>query len=237
MNMPAAFPLPAPKPVHLFDEKKPSVILFDYMNRRFGKTCFKISVKRNSFICCQGTKLSSLYLVQEGEVLLTRVNPDGRETLISVLGPGDFFGESALLNGSDVTFSAMASKQTVVSQLPGRKFRLLLEDPSVCRCLLESIAQRCDDAWTQMEVIGCTHVRDKVRSGLVWLSDRIGVKTDKGIRINMNQTRMARMVGCARETLSREIKVLKRTRAVDICYSDGRKSFYILDPERLSQPS
>ena len=117
------------------------------------------------------------------------------------------------------------------------KFRLLLEDPLLCRYLLEVVAQRCDDAWTQMEVIGCTHVRDKVRSGLLWLSGRFGVQTDIGVRIDLNQTRLARMVGCARETLSRELQRLISINAIDVRYDNGQKFFYVVDPDELSQPS
>lgn len=233
MNIPAALPRHASRSTYPVI-KSPSAALFDYVNRRFGRSCFKINVKRNSSICCQGMHISSLYMVHEGEILLSRVTSDGRDTLLSILGPGDFFGESALINGSAVAFSATTSKRAVVSQLPERMFKTLLEDSSMYRYVLESIAQRCDDAWTQMEVIGCAHVRDKVRSGLAWLAGRIGVKTDKGIRIDMNQARMACMIGCARETLNREISRLKKTGAVDTCYDDGRKSFYIVDMEKLS---
>lgn len=220
-----------------FADKNSAALLFEYMEQRFGKSCFKINAKRNSFICCQGTKPTFLYMVLEGEILLTRINPDGRETLISVLGPGNFFGESALLSGTEITFSAMATKKSVVSLLPDRMFRSLLEDPLVCRWLLETVARRCDDAWTQMEVIGCAHVRDKVRSGLLWLSDRFGVKTKNGVRIDLNQTRLARMVGCARETLSRELQKLKEINAIDVRYTDGQKAFYLVDPKGLSGPA
>ncbi|MBN2321501.1 MAG: Crp/Fnr family transcriptional regulator [Acidobacteria bacterium] len=235
MNSTALLPLPASLSELPLADRNPSALLFEYMDRRFGKSCFKIRAKRNSFICCQGTKPTSLYLVREGEILLTRINPDGHETLFSVLGPGDFFGESALLSGTEIAFSAMATKRSVVSLLPNRMFRLLLEDPLVCRWLLETIAQRCDDAWTQMEVIGCAHVRDKVRSGLLWLSGRFGVKTENGVRIDLNQTRLARMVGCARETLSRELQRLKSVNAIDVRYTDGRKAFYVVNPEEFSQ--
>lgn len=233
MNIPAALPRHASQstiPVI----KNPSAVLFDYVNRHFGRSCFKINVKRNSSICCQGMHISSLYMVHEGEILLSRVTSDGHDTLLSILGPGDFFGESALINSSAVAFSATTSKQAIVSQLPERMFKSLLEDSSMYRCLLESIAQRCNDAWMQMDVIGCAHVRDKVRSGLVWLAGRIGVKTDKGIRIEMNQTRIARMIGCARETLNREFSRLKKIGVVDTCNTGGRKSFYIVDLEKLS---
>ncbi len=237
MSLPSVLPFHASSSGLPPADSNPAALFFDYIQHRFGKSCFRIKAKRNSYICCQGTKPTSLYLVREGEILLTRINPDGRETLLSVLGPGDFFGESALLSGTEITFSAMATRSSVVTLLPDRMFRLLLEDPSACRRLLETVARRCDDAWTQMEVIGCAHVRDKVRSGLLWLSDRFGVQTENGVRIDLNQTRLARMVGCARETLSRELQRLKSVNVVDVRYIKGRKAFFVLDPEGLSQPS
>lgn len=218
-------------------EPQTAAVLFDYMERRFGASCPELRVKRNTVVCSQGARLSFLYMIKEGEVLLTRLSPDGREILISILGPGEFFGESSLLCGAPVTFSASSTKKTTMLQLPERKFRQMLEEPTVCRMLLESIARRCDDAWTQMEVLGCTHVRDKVRSGLLWLSGRIGVETREGVRIDLNQTQLARIVGCARETLSREVSELRRLRAVEVRNSNGRKSLFVVDLEGLSQPA
>jgi len=232
-----ATPLPSTLRPPVAIEQEPAAVLFDCMEQRFGTTCTQLKVKRNTVICTQGSKLSCLYMIKQGEILLTRLSPDGRETLISILGPGEFFGESALLSGTAVTFSAGATRRSVLLQLPDRKFKLLLEDPQACRTLLEAIAKRCDDAWTQMEVLGCTHVRDKVRSGLLWLSGRIGVETSDGVRIDLNQTQLARMVGCARETLSREVSELRRLRTVDVRHSNGRKSLFVVDPEGLSQPA
>ena len=217
-------------------EQNPVAALFECMEQRFGEACTQLKVKRNVVICTQGARLSCLYLIKHGEILLTRLSPDGRETLISILGPGEFFGEGALLSGTAVTFSASATRRSVLLQLPARKFKVMLEDPKTCRTLLEAIARRCDDAWTQMEVLGCTHVRDKVRLGILWLSSRIGVETRDGVRIDLNQTQLARMVGCARETLSREVSELRRLRAIDVRHSNGRKSLFVVDPEGLSQP-
>jgi len=215
-------------------EQNPATALFEGMEQRFGTTCAQLSVKRNTVICSQGTKVSCLYLIKQGEILLTRLSSDGRETLISVLGPGEFFGESSLLGGTAVTFSARATKRSKLLLLPERKFKLLLEDPWVCRTLLQTIARRCNDAWMQMELLGCTHARDKVRSGLIWLSGKIGVETQEGVRIDLNQTQLARMVGCARETLSREVSELRRQRAIEVRQSNGRKSFFVVRPKDLS---
>lgn len=235
MNMPTPFPAAASQSFPPFRGQDSAAALFEYLDRRFSSSCQRFEVKRNSLICCQGTGVQYLYLVKNGEVVLTRGSPDGCETLLTVLGSGEFFGESALLSDTVLTFSASATRQSRLLLIPRRKFKVLLEDPRICRCLLETVAQRCDDAWTQMEVIGCTYAREKVRSGLRWLSGRFGVETRKGVRIDLNQTQLARMVGCARETFSRELNELKRMRAIDVCSENGRKSFYVLDPDSLSE--
>jgi CRP/FNR family transcriptional regulator, cyclic AMP receptor protein len=214
-------------------EQNPAVDLFDLMTQRFGQTLSRINAKRNTFICNQGAKLANLFLIQEGEIVLTRLSADGQETLIGVLGPGEFFGEGALLSGSRITFSAKTTRQSVLLQLPERKFKLFLEEQDVCRMLLESVARRCDDAWTQMEVLACTHVRNKVRAGLLWLSERMGVETHEGVRIDLNQTQLARMVGCARETLSREVSELRKIRAIEVRQCNGRKAFFLVNPGEL----
>ena len=232
--MNTAIPLPFNTPSSQTASDSPVSVLFEIMEQRFAPVCTRRGAKRGTVICSQGSKLSCLYLIKRGEVLLTRLLPDGREILLSILGPGEFFGESSLLSGTDVSFSAGATKRSELLQLPARKFKLLLEDPNACRMLLEIIARRCNDAWTQMEVLGCTHVRDKVRSGLIWLSGRMGVETQEGVRIDLNQTQLARIVGCARETLSREVSELRRSRAIDVRQSNGRKSLYVVNPERLS---
>jgi CRP/FNR family transcriptional regulator len=216
-------------------DQNPTAALYECIDKQFGAICAQIKAKRNAILFNQGTKLSSLYLIKSGEVLLSRLSSDGRETLIAIMGPGEFFGEGALLSGTAVTYSAHTTKSSTLLQLPERKFKLLLNDPVVCRKLLEFIARRCDDAWTQMEVLGCTHVKDKVRSGLLWLSDRFGVETVEGVRIDLNQTQLARMVGCARETLSREVSELRRKRAVDVRRSNGRKSLYVRNLDCLTR--
>jgi CRP/FNR family transcriptional regulator, cyclic AMP receptor protein len=237
MNLTTPLPSVASRNSVELTERNAAALLFKYIEQLFGAACTHLKTKRNSLIFFQGSKLSHLYLIKKGEILLTRASPDGNDVLLSVLGPGEFFGEGALLSGASVTFSANATRRSELLMLPSRKFKLLLEDPHACIMLLETIARRCDDAWIQLEVLGCNHVKDKVRSGLLWLSDRIGVATREGVRIDLNLTQVARMVGCARESLSREVRELKRQRAVDVRHSNGRRSFFVVNPEGLAQPA
>ncbi len=191
------------------------------------------SVKRDELICSQGETMGCLYLVKQGEVLLTRLSPDGRESVLAVLGPGEFFGETALLNGMTATFNAYSLHQSTLLMLSHQRFRLLLENPATCRGLLEALAHRCDDAWAQIEAMGCTRAEDKVRAVLSWLTRRIGVKTSEGVRIALNQSQLAQMIGSTRETLNRQLSALRKLGVLAVRGPKRHEVLYVLKPEAL----
>jgi CRP/FNR family transcriptional regulator, cyclic AMP receptor protein len=56
--------------------------------------------KRADIIFSQGTPANSVMYVQEGAVKLTAVSEGGKEAIITILGPGDFFGEGCLAGQS-----------------------------------------------------------------------------------------------------------------------------------------
>ncbi len=65
--------------------------------RDLAAAAVSIRVGRGEVITRQGDPVSCLHLVSTGAVRLTSVSPAGREVVVGVLGPGDLFGERALL--------------------------------------------------------------------------------------------------------------------------------------------
>ena len=53
---------------------------------------------RDAIIFEDGSLGDYMYLIQEGQVKVTKMSEDGREKILEMLGPGDFFGEMALLD-------------------------------------------------------------------------------------------------------------------------------------------
>ena len=51
------------------------------------------TLSRGQTLFAEGDAGDRLYVILEGKVKLTRTAPDGRENLLSVLGPGEMFGE------------------------------------------------------------------------------------------------------------------------------------------------
>jgi len=52
--------------------------------------------KRAEIIFSQGTRADNVIYIQEGSVKITALSAAGKEAIIAVLGPGDFFGEGCL---------------------------------------------------------------------------------------------------------------------------------------------
>src|SRR6188768_4286026 len=61
-----------------------------------GLTRRVIKFKRNAIVFAQGASADSVYYVQAGGVQLSVLSSTGREAVVAMLGPGDFFGEGCL---------------------------------------------------------------------------------------------------------------------------------------------
>src|SRR5580692_10463904 len=59
-----------------------------------GKTV--VSYRNNASIFVQGDPADAMFYIQKGKVKLTVVSKRGKETVIALLGEGDFFGEGCL---------------------------------------------------------------------------------------------------------------------------------------------
>lgn len=190
-------------------------------------------VDKGTWVFSLGERVESLFIVQEGKVLLTRLSADGREMILGFVGPGEFFGEVSLLQSGVAHFNAIAVKKTVLLALRKGDFRGLLEDPAACQSVIHVLATRCRDAWTHIEALGCGSLPDRVRVMLNWLCRSTGVRTGEGIELNISQRELAQMVGTTRESLNRQIRKLKRERILRVSSRGHRARLIVLVPEAL----
>src|SRR3990172_2923749 len=93
-------------------------------------------------IARQGEEVRTLFLVAEGAVRLASVTPGVREVVVALLGPGDLFGESALL-GEASPVQARSIGRTEVVALHVSCIRALVErQPAPAEQLLRLVAGR-----------------------------------------------------------------------------------------------
>ena len=200
-----------------------------------GTRCLPVTTcKPGTVVIRQGETTKSMYFVREGRVLLSRLSYSGNETIIGFAAAGDFFGEVPLVDSGVAPFTATTAKRSVLIEIRQDDFSYLMQDPAFAQVILQLVAQRCTDAWNQIEVLGCGPLQDRLVPALSWLCRRMGKKTPEGIELQVSQTQLARMIGVARESLNRQLRTLRKASVLRVKSSAGRSCMIIRTPETLS---
>ena len=75
----------------------------------------EVKLSRGEHLFLEGEDGDALYVVIDGKMKLTRAAADGRENLLSVIGPGEMFGELSLFDPRPRTSSASAVTHAVLA--------------------------------------------------------------------------------------------------------------------------
>lgn len=136
--------------------------------------------------------------------------PSGRQVVLALLGPGELFGESALL-GEPSPFEA---RSVVVAEvLPIDVLQLdavLTRQPATGAEVMRLLAVRLGRTSSALQEALALDVRGRVSRRLHELAARHGVAGPSGVRLSVNVTQedLARMVGASRESVNRCLATL-----------------------------
>lgn len=102
-----------------------------------------VDVPRHSVVTKEGDPGDGFYIIISGEVRLYRGNEEGTEIDVSILGPGEVFGEMSLLTGEPRSTSAQALEETHLMFLPRDDFeRISAKFPELSRVLVKELRSR-----------------------------------------------------------------------------------------------
>jgi CRP/FNR family transcriptional regulator, cyclic AMP receptor protein len=83
---------------------------------------------RADIIFSQGTPADAVMYIQEGAVKITAVSEAGKEAIITVLGPGDFFGEGCLAGQPLRMGNATATTSSTVLVIDKKEMQKVLHE-------------------------------------------------------------------------------------------------------------
>src|SRR3954453_8743145 len=121
--------------------------LFSELSRQELERISRVSVAR-SFpagvrVFHEGDPSDACYLVRSGDLRVTREHPDGRAIALATLGPGDLFGELAMLDGEARSASVETLTDSELLALPAADVRRLLADrPEISVKLIAALVRR-----------------------------------------------------------------------------------------------
>jgi CRP/FNR family transcriptional regulator, cyclic AMP receptor protein len=193
-----------------------------------------VELSRGDRLFDEGDAGDRLYVVLEGKIKLTRAASDGRENLLSVLGPGEMFGELSLFDPRPRTASAVAITDARLAALAHADLlNWLTGRPDVALHLLRALARRLRRANDVMADLVFTDVPGRVAKALLSLAQRFGTQEAGMLRVthDLTQEEIAQLVGASRETVNKALADFAHRGWLRL---EG-KSVLILEPERMGR--
>jgi CRP/FNR family transcriptional regulator, cyclic AMP receptor protein len=191
-----------------------------------------VALARGERLFDEGDAGDALYVVLDGKIKLTRTSADGRENLISLMGPGEMFGELSLFDPRPRTMSASAVTDVRLAALAHEGLRTWLTGrPDVAMHLLAALARRLRRTNEVMSDLVFTDVPGRVAKALLDLAARFGVQQDDGLQVNhdLTQEELAQLVGASRETVNKALADFVARGWIQL----HPKSVLLIDAERL----
>jgi CRP/FNR family transcriptional regulator len=206
--------------------------LDDESARALRRQMSDVKLSRGEHLFLEDQEGDRLYVVLDGKIKLTRTAADGRENLLSVLGPGEMFGELSLFDPRPRTSAATAVTDATVAALAHNALRgWLLDRPDVSMHMLQALARRLRRANDVLADLVFTDVPGRVAKNLLDLADRFGREERDGLHVHhdLTQEELAQLVGASRETVNKALADFAARGWLQI----SARSVLILDKERL----
>lgn len=181
----------------------------------------------------EGDPADALHLLMSGRVAVRVMTPNGDQALLTVLRPGQAFGELALLGEEThrtATVSALEACETLA--LNRAQFaRLRARNPSVDKVLLAALSAQVARLSEHLLEVLFVPARARILRRLLALADEPDGSGDVVVRLT--QEDLARMAGTTRSTVNEVLRDAERSGAVRI----GRKKIEVVDRRYLLRRS
>jgi CRP/FNR family cyclic AMP-dependent transcriptional regulator len=163
---------------------------------------------RGAHILREGRLTDALYIIRSGRAKVFESRPDGREVIFSIMGPGDFFGEMALLDDLPCSADVETLEPSELMRIAKTDFtQRLAESFDLTARIMVALVGRLRRADRQIESLALMDIYGRVARVLLELAEPIdGTYT---IAKAPSRLDVARMVGASREMVSRVLKELQ----------------------------
>ncbi len=167
-----------------------------------------VKIAKGSILFKEGDDGEHLYVIIDGKLKLGTSSGDGRENLLSILGPGEMFGELSLFDPGPRTSTATAVTDAKLLSLSHEKvIPWLKQHPEVSLQLLTRLSQRLRRTNEAVGDLVFSDVPGRVAKALMDLGARFGKKTEEGLYVHhdLTQEELAQLVGASRETVNKAL--------------------------------
>jgi CRP-like cAMP-binding protein len=183
----------------------------------------------------QGDPSDSLYILVKGSVKVAQASEDGHEKILDILGPGEIFGEFAMLDGHPRSATVTTCEPTELALISRSEFRDFVSTrPEILWKVLASLCERVRKTSTDMLELSSREVPYRLLAALSQLAEKHGqVAADGSCLIggNFGINDLVAMVGSSREIVSRLLHRYQEEGLIEL----GKNKLIIPDPKALAR--
>ena len=193
-----------------------------------------VDFPRGHTVFAEGEPGDRLFIIISGKVKIGRRSPDGRENLLTIMGPSDMFGELSIFDPGPRTSSATTITEVRAVSMDRDALRAWIADrPEIAEQLLRVLARRLRRTNNNLADLIFTDVPGRVAKQLLQLAQRFGTQEGGALRVthDLTQEEIAQLVGASRETVNKALADFAHRGWIRL---EG-KSVLISDSERLAR--
>ena len=173
------------------------------------------SASRGTTIMREGDPIDCLYIVIAGRLKVMMGEADGKETILSIIGPGEFFGEMGLIDDNPRSASVIAIEPCELLTMSKRAFRkCLVENSGLAMAVMRVLVRRLREADRKIGSLAMLDVYGRVARLLLDMSE--SVNGQRVVTKRISKQDIAKMIGASREMVHKVMKDLQVSGYIEV---------------------
>jgi CRP/FNR family cyclic AMP-dependent transcriptional regulator len=187
------------------------------------------SLKRGATIFSKGDPGNCLFAVVSGTVKISISSADGRSAILNLMGPGEIFGEVAVLDGQARTADATANTNCEIYIIDRREFLpFVRSQPALAMKFIELLCGRLRWTSDQVEQVILQNLPGRLAGALIRLTEKHKL-SPVARTIAITQQEISEMIGMTRESINKQLRVWAERKWVRLEHG----AIVVLDAEAL----
>lgn len=217
---------------------KQDILQSAYLFRNFspevvGRVALLASTRRcaaGEVLFMRGDEGDALYGVLSGRIRISNSSIAGKEVVLSIMQPGDVFGEMALLDGGDRTADAEAIGATELMVLRRADFlRLMKEDSNLAVQILKLVCLRLRQTNQRVEDSAFLDLPARLAKRLIQLDEDYATEDEPHAFVAISQAELGAFLGASRESINKHLQVWRQEGWIEL----ARGKVRVIDPASL----
>jgi CRP/FNR family transcriptional regulator, cyclic AMP receptor protein len=170
-------------------------------------------------IFAKGAPGQSMMAVLLGTVRISSISLAGKEIVFNLIGPGEIFGEIAMLDGGERSGDAAAVTDSEILVISRRDLMPFLENHAdICLLLIKVLCRRLRRTSEQVEDVLFRHLEARIAKALLQLAGHPEQANldNRELDLHLSQRELANIVGSSRESINKQLQIWQRAGFIEV---------------------